>query len=92
MKMLAIVSLVIGGMLLAVMLLTCVACTSARLHVECVAGLVERAVLVVESVCAPPEHAAVHWSGAYVLPSKYSTAPAHPSPVGLLMCTLAREA
>eukprot|EP00964_Phaeocystis_antarctica_P117412 scaffold81250_cov54-Phaeocystis_antarctica.AAC.1 len=50
-----------------------------------------RAVLVVESVCAPPEHPDVHSSGAYVPPSQYSTAPAHPSPVGLLMSTLARE-
>ena len=50
-----------------------------------------RAVLVVESVCAPPEHADVHSSGAYVPPSQYSTVPAHPSSEGLLICTRARE-
>tara|TARA_B100000768_G_C10920183_1_gene225308 strand:- start:173 stop:442 length:270 start_codon:yes stop_codon:yes gene_type:complete len=51
-----------------------------------------RAVLVVESVCAPPEHADVHSSGAYAPASQYSTAPAHPSFEGLLICTLAGEA
>ena len=51
-----------------------------------------RAVLVVESVCAPPEHADVHSSGAYAPASKYSTAPAHPSFEGFLICTLAGEA
>eukprot|EP00964_Phaeocystis_antarctica_P113218 scaffold77288_cov45-Phaeocystis_antarctica.AAC.1 len=50
-----------------------------------------RAVLVVESVCAPPEHSAVHSSGAYLQPSQYSTAPAHPSFEGLLMIKLAKE-
>ena len=51
-----------------------------------------RAVLVVESVCAPPEHADVHSSGAYAPATRYSTAPAHPSFEGLLICTLAGEA